>query len=258
MLSIEEFDIKLETHIIGRNFTMLDEVDSTNKYALSKKQGQYRDGEVIFTEFQSEGRGRLDRKWVSSREQNLLFSILLNMENRKIQHPQLLNFAAALSVARSIENLHFIKTNLKWPNDVMIENRKVAGILCQSVSQGASISRVAVGIGVNVNQNNFSTGYSHEPTSLKIELKQMVSRERLFAEILNNFELNLKKLENDPAQIVSEWKQFCKYIGDQISVKTDNKEIFGILDDISPEGHLIVIDNMADRHIISFGDVSAI
>lgn len=258
MLSIEEFDIKLETELIGRNFTYLQEVESTNRYVLDSSNGIKYDGSVVFAEFQSAGRGRLDRKWLSSKEQNLTFTILLDLTQREIRHPQLLNFVASLAVARSIENLHMIKTNLKWPNDVLIGTKKVAGILCESVSQGSSISRVAVGIGVNVNQANFSSGYMIEPTSVRMELKQYVSREKLLSEILNNFESNLIKLESYPVQLVNEWKQFCKMLGDKITVKAGEKEFTGLFDDVTVEGHLVLIDNMEDIHFISFGDVSAI
>lgn len=258
MLSIEEFDIKLETEVIGRHFTVLEEVDSTNKFVLDSANGIKNDGSVVFAEFQSAGRGRLDRVWTSSKEQNLTFTILLDLQHHSIRHPQLLNFVASIAVARSIENLHMIKTNLKWPNDVMIGQKKIAGILCESVSQGSTISRVAVGIGINVNQPNFSSGYLIEPTSLRIELKQYVSREKLLAEILNNFETNLAKLENSPDQLINEWKQFCKMIGDKISVKAGEKEYTGMFDDVTPEGHIVLIDNMEDKHLISFGDVSAI
>ncbi len=258
MLSIEEFDIKLETDLIGRNFTFLEEVDSTNRYALNPSNGIKNDGSVVFAEFQSAGRGRLDRQWVSSKEQNLTFTIFIDLTQRNIRHPQLLNFVASLAVARSIENLHMIKTNLKWPNDVLIGTKKIAGILCESVSQGSKISRVAVGIGMNVNQHNFASNYIIEPTSLRIELKQYVSREKLLAEILNNFEFTLTRLENNPDQVIADWKQFCKMIGDKITVKAGDHEYIGTFDDLTSEGHLVLIDNMEDRHLISFGDVSAI
>ncbi|KAA0258737.1 MAG: biotin--[acetyl-CoA-carboxylase] ligase, partial [Chlorobiota bacterium] len=90
MLSIEEFDIKLETELIGRNFTYLEEVESTNRYVLDSSNGIKYDGSVVFAEYQSAGRGRLDRKWLSSKEQNLTFTILLDLTQREIRHPQLL------------------------------------------------------------------------------------------------------------------------------------------------------------------------
>gem|GEM_PF-150997 len=258
MFAIEEFDIKLETDFIGRNFIYLDETESTNRFVLNSANNVKYDGSVVLAEFQTAGRGRLDRKWVSSREQNLTFTILVDLKERSITHPQLLNFVASLVVARSIENLHLIKTNLKWPNDVLVGSKKVAGILCESVSQGSRISKVAVGIGVNVNQANFASGYLTEPTSVRMELKQTVSRERLLAEILNNFEYTLARLEEEPNQIVAEWKQFCKMLGDKVTVKAGEEEFTGLFTDVSEEGHIILIDNFEDKKTITFGDVSAI
>ncbi|MBN8546136.1 MAG: biotin--[acetyl-CoA-carboxylase] ligase [Ignavibacteria bacterium] len=258
MFAIEEFDIKLETDFIGRNFIYLDETESTNRFVLNSANNVKQDGSVVLAEFQTAGRGRLDRKWVSSREQNLTFTILVDLKERSIKHPQLLNFVASLVVARSIENLHLIKTNLKWPNDVLVGSKKVAGILCESVSQGSRISKVAVGIGINVNQANFASGYLTEPTSVRMELKQPVSRERLLAEILNNFEYTLARLEEEPNQIVAEWKQFCKMLGDKVTVKAGEEEFTGLFTDVSEEGHIILIDNYDDKKTITFGDVSAI
>jgi BirA family biotin operon repressor/biotin-[acetyl-CoA-carboxylase] ligase len=257
MFEIEEFDIKLETEYIGRNFIYLEETESTNSFVLDRANDIKTDGTVVFSEFQSAGRGRLDRKWVSSRGQNLTFTIFLDLKDRNIPEPQLLNLAASLVVAKSIENLHMIKTNLKWPNDVLIGNRKVAGILCESVSQGDKINRVAVGIGINVNQANFHSGYLVDPTSIRMELKQYASREKLLAELLLNFEVTLEKLERSPAAIVEEWKPFCKMLGDKINIKAGDEEIRGIFADINEKGHLILLDSNEDKRIITFGDVSA-
>jgi len=258
MFAFEEFDIKLETDLIGRNFIYLDETESTNRFVLDNKNKVTQDGSVVMAEFQTAGRGRVDRKWVSSKDQNLTFTILLDLKEREIKNPQLLNFVASLVVARSIENLHMLKTNLKWPNDVLIGQRKVAGILCESVSNGSKISKVAVGIGINVNQANFASGYLIEPTSVRMEVKQVVSRERLLAEILNNFEYTFARLESESKQIVSEWKQFCKMLGDKVTVKAGEKEYIGLFSDVTDEGHMILFDHLEDKHIITFGDVSAI
>jgi BirA family biotin operon repressor/biotin-[acetyl-CoA-carboxylase] ligase len=256
MFEIEEFDIKLETEYIGRNFVYLDETESTNSFALDRKNEIKTDGTVVLAEFQTAGRGRLDRKWVSTRGQNLTFTILLDLRERNIPDPQLLNLATSLVVARSIENLHMIKTNLKWPNDVLIGNRKVAGILCESVSQGDKMNRVAIGIGINVNQANFAANYLIDPTSIRMELKQFVSRERLLAEILLNFEGMLEKLVSNPAAIVEEWKPFCKMLGDKITIKAGNEEMRGIFADLNEKGHLVLLESEDDKRIITFGDVS--
>jgi biotin-(acetyl-CoA carboxylase) ligase len=89
-------------------------------------------------------------------------------------------------------------------------------------------------------------------------LKQFVARERLLAEVLNNFEEILQKLEETPEVVVNEWRNCCKMIGDQISVKMGEYELHGLFEDVTDEGQIILIDGMEDKHIISFGDVAAI
>ena len=123
MFNIEDFDIKLETKYIGRHFLYSEEVDSTNSYLLNDKK-KLENGTVLLSEFQSAGKGRLSRNWYSNKLQNLTFSILLNEKLDKL-NPNHINLAASLAVAHSIENLYQLKTDLKWPNDVLIKNKKV-------------------------------------------------------------------------------------------------------------------------------------
>ncbi|MBE2281820.1 MAG: biotin--[acetyl-CoA-carboxylase] ligase, partial [Ignavibacteriaceae bacterium] len=179
-MDFETFDIKLDTEYTGRNFIYLEEIDSTNTFLLSQQDLKH--GTVAFAENQTNGRGRLDRKWISQPGVNLLFSIFLNPSEIDVKKIQLYNLATSLSIAFSIENLLQIPTNLKWPNDVLIGKKKVSGILLESSSLGEKFNKIVVGVGVNVNQPYFQGKYLTEPTSLKLESKQLVSREKLFAE----------------------------------------------------------------------------
>ena len=186
MFNIEEFDIKLDTDYLGRNFVYVEEVDSTNKFLLQTKEYQ-ENGTVLLAENQTDGRGRLNRTWLSNKEQNLTFSILLN-EGINPSLINIINLASSLAVAQSIENLYQLHVELKWPNDVLINKKKTAGILLESSSKGNKIERVVIGIGLNVNQPNFTGKYNIPPTSIRLEFKKVVSRERLLSELLNNLE----------------------------------------------------------------------
>ena len=123
---------------------------------------------------------------------SITFSILLT-ENISASTINIINLASSLAVAHSLENLYQLDVRLKWPNDVLIATRKVCGILVESVSKGDKLERVVVGIGVNVNQPMFEGGFNIPPTSIRKEFGRVVSRERLIAEILNEFEKLLKK-----------------------------------------------------------------
>ena len=255
MFNIEAFDIKLNTEFIGRNFIYADEVVSTNTLLLDKKNNYNSNGTVLLAEKQTKGRGRKDRVWYSAPESNLTFSILLTKDRLLFNSINFLNFAASLSVATAIENLYQLKTSLKWPNDVLINSKKTSGILIESISQGSKIERVVIGIGVNVNQNSFQGTFNYPPTSIRNEFGHNVDREKLMAEILNNFETLIEKIKVDKKELLKDWKLRCDMIGEKISIMENDKEIFGIFDDIDDEGFLLL--KTKDKiEKIHFGDVT--
>ncbi len=253
MFNIEEFDIKLDTEFIGRNFIYCDEVDSTNSVLLTSKEFA-QNGTVILAEHQNEGRGRRDREWISSAGQNLTFSILLrrNLKESKIN---LINLGAAVSVAQSIENLYQLNVELKWPNDVLIDKKKIAGILIESTSRGNKISKLVIGIGINVNQPNFPGKFDIPPTSVRKEFHSLVSREKLLSEMLNNFENILYEVKGDNKKILNNWRSRCKMIGEKVKVMDDDKTKFGFFEDIDDDGFLILKQG-DKREKIHYGDVS--
>jgi BirA family biotin operon repressor/biotin-[acetyl-CoA-carboxylase] ligase len=252
VFNLEKFNIKLNTDYIGRNFIYCEDIDSTNTFLLSQEEYE-KYGTVTFAEFQTEGRGRKDREWWSAKGQNLTFSILLT----KGIAPKLLNFinlGSAVAIGKSIENLFQLKAEMKWPNDILINNKKVAGILIESTSNGGNIKRVVVGIGINVNQPNFTGKFAITPTSIKRELKREVSREKFLSEVLNNFEQNLKIAKDNPSKLLDDWRIRCEMIGKKIKIKQDEKEIFGIFEDIDKNGFLILkMGN--EKKVLHFGDI---
>lgn len=255
MFSIENFDIKLNTEYIGRTFVYAEELSSTNTFLMDKQNGYKTSGTVVLAEKQTSGKGRKDRVWYSAPDSSLTFSILLTKDKFLTSNSSLINFAASLAVAFSIENLYQLKTELKWPNDVLLDGKKTSGILIESTSQGNKIERFVVGIGVNVNQTSFQGTFNYPPTSIRIELGRNVERERFLAEILNNFELLLEKIKSNKNEVINDWKSKCKMIGEKISVVENDSEKFGIFYDIDEEGFLLLKtrDGIEKVH---YGDVS--
>jgi BirA family transcriptional regulator, biotin operon repressor / biotin---[acetyl-CoA-carboxylase] ligase len=255
VFNIENFDIKLDTEFIGRNFIYAEELSSTNTYLMDKQNEIITNGSVVLAETQTHGKGRKDRVWYSAPESNLTFSILLTNNKLLHKHSNLINFAASLAVSVSIENLFQIKTDLKWPNDVLLNGKKTSGILLESSSTGNKINRLVVGIGINVNQNSFQGSFNYPPTSIRIELGRNVEREKLLSEVLNNFELLLLKIEKDSSSIIEEWKSKCNMIGERISIVENDSEKFGIFYDLDEEGFLL-LKTKDGIEKIHFGDVS--
>ena len=255
MFDLEFFDIKLDTEIIGRNFIYAEEVDSTNSVLLNKTNGFDNDGSVILCEKQNKGRGRKDSTWYSTKELNLTFSILLKDRDFSGSKINMINFATSLAAAMAIENLFQLKIELKWPNDVLINGKKVAGILIESSSSGKKIELVVTGIGINVNQTSFQGNFKLPPTSIKTEISQNADREVLLAEFLNIFEEILQWIEDKPSEILKDWKARCRMLGEKISVTEGDKVRYGIFDDLDEDGFLILKSGRKLEKIY-FGDVS--
>ncbi len=256
MFNFESFDSKVDTEIIGRNFIYSEEVESTNSFLLNKANKFNSDGTILLAEKQTKGRGRKERVWYSAKGQNLTFSILLTSKKYLGKKFNLLNFTTSLSVAFALENLYQLKTELKWPNDVLVNGKKICGILLESTSQGSKIERVVIGVGLNVNQGLFQGNFNLEPTSVKLELGESVDREKLLAELLNTFEELIQKIDTNPDEIMKDWKDRCNLIGEKISVTEDGNTKYGIFDDLDEEGFLLLkTKNKIEK--IHFGDVSA-
>jgi BirA family biotin operon repressor/biotin-[acetyl-CoA-carboxylase] ligase len=255
MFDLEKFDLKLNTDVIGRNFIYAEEVPSTNTELLSESNFYRKHGTVLFAEKQTDGKGRKKRAWYSDDQLNLTFSILITEPKYFKKKINILNFVASLALAASIENLYQLRTDLKWPNDVLIDGKKAAGILIESTSKGSKIERLVIGIGLNVNQIAFQRKFTTEPTSLKKELGHPVEREKTLAEILNNIEEMLNTSNKFPDKILEDWKAKCKMIGERITVVNNDVTKHGIFNDIDKNGFLVLRtdDKMETLHI---GDVS--
>jgi BirA family transcriptional regulator, biotin operon repressor / biotin---[acetyl-CoA-carboxylase] ligase len=253
MFNIEEFDIKLDTEVIGRNFVYCEEVDSTNSVLLSSKDYNQH-GTVMLAENQTQGRGRKNRQWFSNSGQNLTFSILLKDELNP-DSINIINLGTSVCVAQALENLFQLNVELKWPNDVLVNGRKIAGILLESTSKGSKINRLVIGLGINVNQPNFPGKFDLPPTSVRKEFKDQVSRERLLSEILNNFEETLEIVKKDKSKVLNDWRARCKMIGEKVNVLEEDKVKFGVFVDIDDDGFLILkVGEKKEK--IHFGDVS--
>jgi len=255
MFNLEIFDLKLETEIIGRNFIYCDEVISTNAEILQNKPLYKKAGTVLLAEKQLKGKGRKERTWQSAKGQNLTFSILLTgemVDRININH---LNLAASLVVASAIENLYQIRTELKWPNDVLINGKKVSGILIETSVKGNKVERVVIGIGINLNQNVFQGEFNIPPTSLKIETGENIVRETILAEILNILEELIIEVSKKPNVILDDWREKCKMIGDKITITDGEQFKSGIFYDIDSDGYLLLKRNDTIEKV-HFGDVS--
>ncbi len=238
------------------NFQYFDSVTSTNELALNVDSDKALEGLVIIGGEQTKGRGRLQRNWHSPKGLGLWFSIILKPKKDFDRIP-LLTLIGALSVHKAIENIG-INTDLKWPNDILYNNKKVCGILSQFRSSGNKIKQVVVGIGINVNQNKFPEDLKGTSTSLRIIKGSEIKRENLLADILDHFSNYYQIYKSgNYNQIIDRWKSKMSMLNQKITVKTSTgKKIKGKVVDISNKGQLILeLPDNSHRKFIA-GDVS--
>ncbi len=227
--------------INGQKFTIykFPKLTSTNTF-LRQHSMELNNYSVIWAEEQTHGRGRFDRVWYSKPGKDLTFSILLPLESQVIRFRQNITQIAALSVAVLLED-YGLKPDLKWPNDVLINNRKICGILCETVDLGEKTFAV-LGIGLNVNSNDDSSPrYGNSPTSIQKELGFETDRFEIFQQLLHLLfktfvELGKEGFEQSRREI----KKRLLFVNERIVVNHGSKYSHsGIILDLNHDGTLL-------------------
>lgn len=257
ILSYEEVKENLNTKFIGSKIYYYDSIDSTNKMAkdIAHKEEE---GTIIVAEEQLEGRGRLGRTWASPKKKGIYFSIILKprVSPTKVAKLTLLG-AAAVNLA--LDEIG-INSQIKWPNDIVINGKKVCGILTEMSSELNFINYVVIGIGINVNlgEEDIPEDIRHKATSLKIESKKGVNRKNLLAVILNRFEelYVLFKDDGEIADAIEICRNNSAVIGKEVLVMDGNDEKVGKAIDINEEGELIVVFEDGKAESIFSGEIS--
>lgn len=177
----------LKTKIIGKNIIIFDKIDSTQTEAKKLAKKGIENGTIIIADEQINGIGTHGRTWYTKKGKNIAFTIIIFPECN-INELKNFTFDIANCIVESIYNISNEKLNIKIPNDIMINNKKVGGILTQVITEGEKIKYILIGIGINVNETDFSGEIKDIATSLKIEFKKDFQREEILAEICNLFE----------------------------------------------------------------------
>ena len=187
ILTYEEIEEYLKTNFIGRHLQYFYSIDSTNKKAKDIAFDE-KEGTVLIAEEQLEGKGRMGREWISPKGRGIWMSIILKpkVEPMAVSKITLLGAAA---VHKALENMN-INSKIKWPNDILIDNKKICGILTEMNCELNMINYVVIGIGINVNlnDNDIPEELKHKATSIKISQGGEIDRKKLVGNILNEFE----------------------------------------------------------------------
>jgi len=234
--------------VVPGNVYYKDETDSTNLDA--KMSTDAPDKSLFLADIQSRGRGRMGRVWSSPRDVGICMSILLKPK-KIIDDIQQLTLIAGLAVSRVIDN-----TTIKWPNDILIESKKVAGILTEMTFESNQVKNVVVGIGINVNNESFPDELSDKATSLFIENGKIFQREDIICDIVSEFFAIYDKFISDGFScFCEEYCSKCSTLNkDVIVVKNEKKQIAKAVN-ITEKGELVVEFN-GELEIINSQEVS--
>lgn len=252
---MSKFDILkyLKTDYLGREIVYVDITDSTN--SLAKRESNKKDGTIFVANMQTAGRGRNGKSWISKSDEGLWFSILLKPQ-KNVSELSGLTIAVGLAVLNAINKLAGVKAMIKWPNDIVLDGKKLCGVLCESVIHDGICECLVCGIGINILSESFDEQISSVATSLKISTGKEFSREEICAEILNELEiLYFEYLKNGLGNLIANYKENCITLGKGIVLISDEGKKDALAVDVGDDGELIVIINGEKKHISS-GEVS--
>lgn len=214
-------------------------VDSTNNVARKLAEKGF-EKVVVIAETQTNGRGRYGRTWFSPKG-GLWFSIILKPKINPNEAFKL-SFLTALSIAKAIKELYNLEATIKWPNDILVNGKKVCGILSETKIKNEELEFIILGIGVNANipAESFPKELRDTSTSLKILLGKNISTTILLQEILDNILFYSYKVKSF-TQIFKEWKCFMKMLGSWVEVEIGNKKIEGQIIDVNEENGALIV-----------------
>ncbi|WP_277631382.1 biotin--[acetyl-CoA-carboxylase] ligase [Atopococcus tabaci] len=251
-LSKEQIIEKLTTTVIGRNLSLFDSVESTNLVAKEHIQRELVDGEVLLALEQTAGKGRLGREWTSSKGKALTMSIVLKP---LVEKPYLLTQLTAAALAAALSPL--ADFGIKWPNDLLLNNKKVAGILTETVYSGSTLEAVIIGVGINVNQDasDFPDSILTKASSLKMELGSPLDPNAIAAAFLNSFEVMYQQYlqTKDPSLFLEICREKSLIIGKTVWIVNGKQKKKARVKDIGTDGELKIIDDMTGMEEALYG-----
>jgi BirA family biotin operon repressor/biotin-[acetyl-CoA-carboxylase] ligase len=255
MYSREELQQGLATQIVGKKIFVFEKIDSTNACARTLGDVDTPEGAVVVADFQTNGRGRMGRTWVSESESNLLFSVLLR-PTVKVELAGLLTLFASVAVARAIELCIGESVECKWPNDLLLHGKKFCGILLENSFHQSGLGYAIVGVGINVNQRALPQEIADRATSLACEAGKEYDRKKIFQAVLAEMdELYKSAGKGDFSLVVSEWTKRCAMFGKGVNVHHDGHKIEGKALRLNHDGGLVISANGAEQTVYA-GDVT--
>jgi BirA family biotin operon repressor/biotin-[acetyl-CoA-carboxylase] ligase len=252
-MTTQEIQPYITSKIFGKNIFTYDVIGSTNIKAKSLI--QHGEGVVVIAEEQTAGRGRLGRSWISEPKKNLMFSVIIKP---KILPDRIgiISLYAGLSVAEAMKEITKLNPVCKWPNDVLLNGKKFCGILSEAVFKGNVLDSIIVGIGINVNQSDFTRELQQTATSLFLSSGKEFDRFKILGSVLERLERNYALIQSrELNDILQKWKKYTTMFGKEITINQNGCQVSGIAERINDDGGLILRTNKGEGKFLA-GDVT--
>ena len=234
-----------------------DSLDSTSQKAKVLALAGIKAGAVVIAETQVKGRGRLGRSWESP-DGGIWFSAVFYPKKVTPEYIPVITLGAGIAVCRVIRKACRVSATLKWPNDILIRNKKVCGILTEMISTGdRNICIIGVGLNANVDMSQLSEELQESTTSLLNEMHKRVNREKLISRILCKLNKYCRMINHRRwGRIIKEWKQYSSTIGQPVEAHLEGSTITGLAEGISEKGSLMIRLGDGSLKEVASGEVS--
>lgn len=246
----------LHTKWLGNTIIYEEKMDSTNIWAKRLGEQKAENGTVVVTQYQTAGRGRHGNVWISP-VGNCYLSLLLKPKIL-VERASMLTLVSALAVAKTIRQIAKLDTMIKWPNDIIVNGRKLCGILTESSTDMQFINYVVVGIGINCNQTEFVEEIEQMATSIRLETGKEVDCAELLGTFLNIFEEYYETFleTQDLSKMMEEYNNLLVNRGKEVKILEREKERILTAIGIEENGELLVEDKQGKKEKIISGEVS--
>lgn len=255
---VNEAEIKsnLKTSLIGNEIIVLESVGSTNDYIKANAQ-KLMDGTVVTTREQTKGKGRLGRVWKNKKDDDISFSFILRPKLSPMEVSAITPLCG-LAVAKGLNEYFDFDAKIKWPNDIIVGNKKICGMLTEMSCEFDRLEYLVVGIGVNVMSKDFPEEIAHKATSCVLQSNKEINKNQLLTIILKqiedillggNYRFNKENLE--------EYKAYCATLGRKVTFTRRGESVEGVATDINNDGELVVTLPDNTTEIVFSGEVTA-
>ncbi len=256
-IASQEVGSRLKTQRMGKEIRYFSQIDSTNQYAKRIAEEGALDGTLIIADEQTAGKGRSGRHWVTPPGEAIAFTLILRPK-LTTDRISMVTLVMGLAVVQAINALYNLGAGIKWPNDAVVNGKKICGILTEMSAEISEIHYIVIGVGINANLMHFPEEIKSIATSLKLELGREVNRAELIARIMEEFERLYAKFENagDLSDMREEYNSACLNMDRPVRVLDPAGEYTGTARGINDLGVLKVEMPDGTMREVSSGEVS--